>query len=426
MLPIEISTATPTHVRLEAAGDPDHRILTREGGFTLQQGPDRWSRHDLAGRWRAAALADVTYRRALSGRVIAVRSRLVRGERFHDVSEVDDGEARRLEDQVLAWAREGLDAFGPDLPPSWREVVARAAVLDPEALARDAEAFHRAYRGSPITPPDQGEALLLQSTIGCAHNACTFCTFYQGVPFRVQSEAAFAAHVQAVRAFLAPTLPAHRRIFLGDASALMVKPALLARHLELARPLLSPDPSPDGGFTPSRGIHYRATHPFSTFCDTFLTPLASVDELRGLSRLGLDRAYLGIESGAPEVLELVAKPATREGVLDAAERLHAAGIRLSIIVMLGVGGRTHAERHVSGTVDLLERMGLGPGDIVQFSELFVPPGSDYEGRALARGIEPMSRSEARAQMRVLVDRLGLRDRARGVRMQMYDSRQIVY
>ena len=133
-----------------------------------------------------------------------------------------------------------------------------------------------------------------------------------------------------------------------------------------------------------------------------------------------------MESGAPAVLGLVRKPATPEGMLEAAARLHEAGIRLSVIVLLGVGGRALAQSHLDQTVALVQRMGLRHGDIVQFSELFVPGGSAYERIAEERGIEPMGREECRAQMLAMKERLALPDRARGVRMQMYDARVLLY
>lgn len=402
------------------------RLFTREGALTLQGDDHQWARFDLAGRWRAASFDGVTYRRALSGKVILVSSHHREGERFHEVEEVTGDEVRGVDAHLREWAADGLAASGPDLPPAWSRALERAAVLDSEGLRRDAEGFHRAYRGDPITPPDQNEAVLVQSTVGCAHNACTFCVFYRDTRFSIRPAEAFARHVEEVRAFLGPTLQARRRLFLGDASALMVKPSLLHRHLELALTLLPPRLPTDTGYSATRGAHYRPTHPVSTFCDAFLTPLPAPEDLRELAHLGLDRVYLGLESGAPEVLEFIRKPASREGMLDAAERLHSAGIHLSVILMLGVGGRALADRHVADTVDLVERMSLRHGDIIQFSEFFCVPGSDYEREAALSGLAPLSRMECRAQMRTFRSRLGLPERAGGVRSQMYDSRQLLY
>lgn len=401
---------------------PGLRLFTRDGTVTLVRDNLEWVRFDLAGRWTAALNRGITHRRSLSGRVIGISSYREEEDRFHVVDEMDPPEAAELHETFRAWVSEGLAVFGESLPGAWREATHRAAAMGVGDLAADAERFRKTYIGDPITPPDQNSAVLLQSTVGCAHNTCTFCVFYRGLDFSIRSASVFERHVEAVRAFLAPTLPARRHVFLGDASALMVKPSLLARHFELAATLLPDAARPSGSGAPTGP---GRPGPFSTFCDAFLTPLPPVGDLQGLREMGLGRVYLGIESGSPALLGLLRKPATPAGMLDAVRRLKDAGIAVSVIVMVGAGGHDHAQAHLQETVDLLNRMDLGPRDVVQFSEFFALPGSTYALLSDEAGVRPMTRKECREDIRRLTAMLG-RPGERPFTIQMYDARQLLY
>ena len=75
----------------------------------------------------------------------------------------------------------------------------------------------------------------MQATHGCSHNACTFCTFYQDIPFRIKSPDEFRSHVAGVLDFFGPALAMRRSIFLADANALVVPMPRLLALLECSR-----------------------------------------------------------------------------------------------------------------------------------------------------------------------------------------------
>ena len=89
------------------------------------------------------------------------------------------------------------------------------------SLEADRARFQQIYTPVGILPPDQYLALVLQATHGCSHNACTFCTFYQDIPFRIKTPEQFRQHVAAVLDFFGPALAMRRSIFLADANALV-------------------------------------------------------------------------------------------------------------------------------------------------------------------------------------------------------------
>ena len=388
----------------------------------------QWARYDATGRWNVALIDGVTYRRSLCGRVLTITSHPEGPDRFHEVTEIVA--SPELHDRIRSWADAALHApvtvvgtsdAGADTA---QLALTRAATFDAERLETDARGFSSTYDGYPIVPPDRAQDLLLQSTVGCAHNACTFCTFYHDTRFRVRPPRTFAHHIDSVRGYMGDALRWRRGIFLGDANPLTANPATFIRHLEMVRDAFADLLTTPAEHAPGHPWH-APSHAVRTFCDAFNTVTRSVDELSAMARLGLHRVYLGVETGSDELLVFLRKPATSRSVLDVVERLHTAGIHVSVLLMTGVGGCTFARRHFEETVDLVRRMNLRDGDAVVFSEFFSTPGSAYAERAQEEGVVPLTRSQCRRQMRAIMGELGL-PQPNGVRVQMYDARQILY
>lgn len=387
----------------------------------------QWARFDAAGRWSAAMVGGVTYRRALSGRVLAIVAGGEAGDRFHAVDAASRERVASVEARVREWAAAGrgrpVQVAGAlrGAEALAEQALSRALTLD---LAADAAAFHATYPGDPIVPPDRAQDLLLQSTIGCAHNECTFCTFYEGTRFTVRTPARFAEHLAAVRAFVGDALPWRRGVFLGDANPLTVNARTILDHLRQVREALGEVLTLPSEHVPGHPWHAPASA-VRMFCDAFLTPQQPSEDLAEMARLGLHRVYLGVETGCDPLLDFLHKPASAGSALSLVHRLRVAGIHVSILLMVGVGGQAYAQRHFGDTVELVRRMTLDPADAVVFSEFFVLPGSPYEAQAQRDAIAPLSRLESREQMRAMMRALDLPSKE-GPRVQMYDARQILY
>lgn len=406
---------------------PEILVTQSPGRTTVLVDRLQWVRFDAAGRWNAALMGGRTYRRALSGRVLSILTEGSEGNRFHEVDEVRREAIPKVEQTVRDWATAALGVppqpvgVVTDAEASASRALQRAANLD---LERDAAAFRAAYKGDPIVPPDRSQDVLLQSTVGCAHNGCTFCSFYDETRFSVHTPKRFAQHLAAVRECLGDALPWRRGIFLGDANPLSAKAHTLIDHLRQVREAWGDVLTLPSEHLPQHPWH-APSNAVRVFCDAFLTPRLTDDELREMARLGLHRVYLGAETGCDALLEFLRKPASSAAALQLVERLHAAGIHVSVLLMVGVGGNLYASRHFEDTVALVKRMRLDPSDAVVFSEFFERAGSAYGEKARQGGIEALSRTEAREQMRAMMRALDLPAKD-GPRVQMYDARQILY
>lgn len=281
----------------------------------------------------------------------------------------------------------------------------RAARFDGAAAARDRERFGRVYDPVGILPPDQYLALVLQATEGCSFNTCTFCDFYRGRRYRVKPPEEFRAHARAVREFLGDSLAMRRSIFLGEANAMAVPFARLHELMQIAQEEIGP-------------------LPMHAFLDAFTGHHKTVGELRALADLGLRRVSIGMESGHDPLLELVHKPSRAADVAATVAALKRAGVGVSLIVLLGLGGDRFAAEHAADSGRALAALPLGHGDIIYFSELVEHADVPYREQARAAGIRPLTPEELRAQREAIV--AALPARPSGPSVARYDIHEFIY
>lgn len=289
-----------------------------------------------------------------------------------------DGELRRrLEEEILRWT--------------------------PEALLAEAERFYRIYKPISILPPDQYLSVVLQATEGCTWNRCTFCTFYQDRPFRVKSEDEYRRHIDDVRTFFGRGIMMRKSVFLGDGNALALSQRRLLPIVELTRSAF-----PD--------------MPIYSFIDVYTGERKSEADWRALVDLGLKRVYIGMETGLDELLRLLNKPGSRAELAEFVETLKAAGLQVGLIVMIGIGGAEYREAHAEATLGTLERLPLGPGDLVYLSPFIEQPNSEYGRRREANGLTPMGEDEIEDEL----ERWARRLRRLGIKAARYDIREFLY
>lgn len=375
---------------------------------------------DLRGRLVGGFDAGRTYRRTLDHRVIEKRGQRIDGERIRERRTLASDEVTRLVAVAYGYARQAREALAagrsqtlaasvPDgvWRPRAEAALADIAAWDEARLEADARAFQSIYQPIGILPPDQYRALALQATQGCSYNRCTFCSFYRGQGFRIKTLPEFERHVEAVKAFHGHALPLYRSIFLSEANALIAPQRLLVPMLDLVNrelPVAPPDLSPG-----KRAAWLRARPAAFDGIYAFVSALDALrkggDEVRELRARGLRRVYIGLESGDEALLRFLNKPNTAAQALDGVRDLKAGGVAVGVVVMLGVGGMRYAADHVVHTADLLNGMGLGPDDILYFSEYVDTPGSEYGARAAEAGVQPLRHAEMLAQRASLEARL---------------------
>lgn len=178
-----------------------------------------------------------------------------------------------------------------------------------------------------IRPPSEARSYILQATYGCSHNRCAFCGTYADKPFRLRAEEEVLEDV----ALAAECLPDTRRVFLADGNALVLSTRRLATILDAlaaAFPLLR-----------RVGIYANA-HDLLRKSD---------DDLAALCRKKLEIVYLGLESGSDEVLRRIDKGITAAEMVEAVEKAKRAGMRVSVIALLGLGGTELSDQHAEQT-----------------------------------------------------------------------------
>ncbi len=207
------------------------------------------------------------------------------------------------------------------------------------------------YEGMVYRPPSEARSLIIQLTIGCARNKCTFCSMYKEKRFRVRKIQEVIEDLHEARRAYGPHI---RRIFLADGDALVVKTEELLAVLEEAYRLFP---------KLQRVTAYGA--PLDVLGKTH-------EELVSLRRAGLFMVYIGAESGDDQVLKAVKKGATAAQIEEACLKLKAAGIQVSVTLISGLGGPERMKEHAMESARLIS--GIKP-EYVSILTLMLEPGT---------------------------------------------------
>jgi radical SAM superfamily enzyme YgiQ (UPF0313 family) len=190
------------------------------------------------------------------------------------------------------------------------------------------------YEGYCIRPPSEADSILLQVTLGCSHNRCTFCGSYPDKRFRIKEDRIILSDIL----FAARHMPHEDRLFLMDGDALIIPQKRLMSILEWIKEHL-PRVRRIGAYANVKGIKKK-----------------SLEELKQLRENGLGILYYGVETGDEEIRKEIQKGSTAATCVEMGRRVKEAGIQLSATVLLGIGGRERSLRHARATGELLSAM----------------------------------------------------------------------
>ncbi|VGO21580.1 radical SAM protein [Pontiella sulfatireligans] len=183
-------------------------------------------------------------------------------------------------------------------------------------------------------PPAEAYSLIIRIMDGCPWNQCTFCGMYKGVPCRFLSVEKMDAEIAGAR----KTYPQAQRIFLADGDVMALsfeKLKAVLQRLNERFPRLA------------RVNVYANGHSILQKSDA---------ELRELRALKLSTLYMGLESGHEETLRAVKKRETAEEMIEAGQRAQSAGLKISVMILTGLGGQKSSTLHAAATADALNRM----------------------------------------------------------------------
>jgi len=190
------------------------------------------------------------------------------------------------------------------------------------------------YEGAIYRPPSEARSIILQATVGCSHNKCTFCTSFNDKRFRINDKATVVKDLQKG----ARLYPGIKRLFIADGDALIMPMSYWHWLMPAIREHL-PWVERIGVYATGRAIRKK-----------------TMEELLWLRDYRLGIIYLGVESGDPETLAYVHKESTAEQLIEAGQKVKAAGISLSVTVLLGIAPTGRSSDHSQHTGRLLTAM----------------------------------------------------------------------
>jgi radical SAM superfamily enzyme YgiQ (UPF0313 family) len=242
--------------------------------------------------------------------------------------------------------------------------------------------MHQIYEGAVFRPPSEARSLILQATIGCSHNRCTFCVTYLDKEFRIKTFEEIEKDVKAVLPYYRET----KRIFLADGNALVMPTDDLVKVLDLLRDNF-PELERVGIYACPQDILKK-----------------SVSDLEKLKNSGLGIIYIGLESGSDEILRKIKKGAKSKHMIEAASKVKEAGITLSVIFILGLGGKKNSEEHAVKTAEVLNKM---DPDYIGALTLMAIKGTEIFEEVQSGDLELLEPREIFEEVRIIVKNLGL-------------------
>ena len=191
------------------------------------------------------------------------------------------------------------------------------------------------YEGAVYRPPSEARSLIIQVTIGCSHNRCTFCHMYAEKKFRIRTREEILRDLEECSTVYGQYV---RRVFFADGDALIVPTPLLMELLRYVKD------------------HFPYAERVTAYATASDVLRKSEEELQALCSAGLEMVYLGAESGDNSILHHIRKGQTAEEIIEAGKKLKRSGIKTSVTLISGLGGVEGMERHAESSAALVNAM----------------------------------------------------------------------
>ena len=238
------------------------------------------------------------------------------------------------------------------------------------------------YEGICIRPPSEAFSILLQVTLGCSHNKCTFCGTYKDKRFTIKDDRIILSDIR----FASRHMKRQDRLFLMDGDALIIPQKRLMWILERINEYLP--------WVRRVGLYANAKS----------IKMKSLDDLIELRENGLGILYLGVETGDDRVLKEIRKGSSAEGFIDTGKKVKAAGIKLSVTVLLGIAGKERSLQHARATGELLSAM--DPDYVGALTVMLIPGTPLYEDFS-AGNFELPTEKELLLELREMISQTNL-------------------
>lgn len=237
------------------------------------------------------------------------------------------------------------------------------------------------YEGTVYRPPSEANSLLIQATIGCPHNKCTFCSMYKGTKFRLRSVEEIKEDLTAARHYYGDFISS---IFFPDGNTIIMKTDQLQDIFTYAKELF-PNLKRITVYGSARYINKK-----------------SEAELIRLKEAGLTRVHTGTESGDNETLKRINKGTTADDIIAAGLKLKAAGIQTSEYYLTGIGGVERTKEHAVNSAKALSA--FSP-DFIRIRTYVPVPGTPLYEDYRSGIFQLLSPHQALREIRLLVENL---------------------
>ena len=192
------------------------------------------------------------------------------------------------------------------------------------------------YDGPIYRPPSEANSLLIQATIGCPHNRCTFCMIYKKRRgFRVRKVSDIKEDILKAREVYGQKV---RTLFFPDGNTIAMKTEDLAEICRFSKEVFP-------------GLQRITVYGSSQFIHK-----KGLDGLQRLAEAGLSRIHVGLESGDDIILKRIKKGTTSQQQIEAGQYVMAAGLELSLYVILSIGGKDRTIDHARETARVLNEI----------------------------------------------------------------------
>lgn len=207
------------------------------------------------------------------------------------------------------------------------------------------------YEGMMIRPPSEADSILLQVTLGCSHNKCTFCGTFRDKRFDIKKDDVIFEDIE----FARQHCRRQNRLFICDGDAMIVPQKRLVKILKQIKNRL-PWVERIGLYANTKGIGMK-----------------NDEQLKELKELGVKLVYMGLESGDDQILKEIRKGADSAKMIKMGKRIKESGMQLSVTVLVGLGGKERSKSHALETGRVLSA--IDP-DFVGALSLMLVPGTE--------------------------------------------------
>jgi radical SAM superfamily enzyme YgiQ (UPF0313 family) len=211
------------------------------------------------------------------------------------------------------------------------------------------------YEGMMIRPPSEAHSILLQVTLGCSHNKCTFCGTFRDKRFDIKKDDVIFEDIEFAREYC----KRQNRLFICDGDAMIVPQKRLVKILKRIKDRL-PWVERVGLYANTKGINMK-----------------SDEQLNELEQLGVSLVYMGLESGDDQILRDICKGSDSAKMIKMGKRIKKAGMQLSVTVLVGLGEKHRSRQHALATGSVLSA--IDP-DFVGALSLMLVPGTELNDK----------------------------------------------